>query len=172
MFPCQNNSCHGSFLVACPLMHLSLPLSLSACIFLSPLTANFQRCRWGHSEGRALQGGERLIWRGYKRSTTFLGGYFFLQLRVFTAESAFVSIRRQTTLREPGGEPTSTWRIQSITQDGSLSTSSAKVSASMCTPEGWIQHQGTNTGHLQAWPLIFSSLNLSLLAKTARQTLV
>lgn len=49
---------------------------------------------------------------------------------VMVCISVFVQQNRlQTTLRPPGGEPTSIWRIQSTTQGGSLSTSWEKVSA-------------------------------------------
>lgn len=40
-----------------------------------------------------------------------------------------VGNRLRTTLREPGGEPMSIWRIQSTTPDGSLNTSWEKVGA-------------------------------------------
>lgn len=96
---------HESCSVACPLMHLFLSLSLSVCVPLSPLAANFQRCRWGHSEGRTLQGGERLIRRGCTRAHTQV---YFLQLRILTSKSAFVFFRgwgKQTSDYTPG-----TWR--------------------------------------------------------------
>lgn len=116
--------------------------SLSVCVPLPPpppLSANFQRCRRGHSEGRTLQGGERLVGRGYTQRTTL--GFFFAAKCLREAELSFFgggfgANRPRTTLREPGGEPTSTWRTRSTTRDGSSSTSSAKVSASVCAGEG------------------------------------
>lgn len=131
---------------SCPLT--PAPFSLCLCPSATPpppLSANFQRCRRGHSEGRTLPGGERLVGRGYTRRTT-LGCFFFFfaakclreaeSASVFFLVGGFGANRPRTTLREPGGEPTSTWRTRSTTRDGSSSTSSAKVSASVCAGEG------------------------------------
>lgn len=132
--------------------------SLSVCVPCLPRpSANFQRCRRGHSEGRTLQGGERLVGRGDTRRTTlWVLFFFYLQLSVFVSLSPSLLFgwanRPRTTLREPGGEPTSTWRTRSTTRDGSLSTSSAKVSASVCAAEGETQHWGVGgTDVRQLW---------------------
>lgn len=55
---------YGLHMTGCPQSCSVRCQGFKSCLPLCLLPANFQRCRWGHSEGRTLQGGEWLIRRG------------------------------------------------------------------------------------------------------------